>query len=482
MNAINIDVFAGGGGASLAMEAAGLPVHVAINHDPEAIAVHAANHPDCEHICQDVFEAKPLSVSRGRRIASGWFSPDCTHHSKAKGGKPLSNKRRSLAWVTVDYARDTGLGVIYLENVEEFADWCPLDAHGRPIKTRRGETFRQWVNALELLGYRVGHAELSACDYGAPTTRKRLFLCARRDGAPIAVPAPTHARGGIGAAKPWRTAAEIIDWSIPCPSIFMSREEARAYYEATGVRVQRPLAPKTMARIAKGVKRFVLDAKEPFIITITHGRDVSRGHGLSEPLRTITSAHRGEMALIAPFLAQHNNHRGHEPNPGHDVRGPLSAIVGKGCTQALVHAHLMNMKGDGRHRSIAEPTFAQCASGNHIAEVRAFLMKYHWSGGQHQDMLDPLHTVDAKARFGLVTIHGAPYRIVDIGMRMLTVNELKRGQGLPDDYELQPVVNGKRISKTSAIAKIGNSVSPAPAIAWIKANPPPRDLDLQVAA
>lgn len=556
---INLDVFAGGGGASVAMTSAGYAPDVAVNHDPEAIAVHRANHPECEHICQDVFEAKPLFVTRGRPVRAGWFSPDCTHHSKAKGGKPLDNKRRSLAWVVVDYARDTGLWTIYLENVEEFAHWGPLGDDGRPIKSQRGETFQQWTNALEALGYRVGHAELSACDYGAPTTRKRLYLCARRDGAPVVTPATTHSKGGIGGRTPWRSASEIIDWSIPCPSIFMTREEAKVYHAVTGIRVNRPLKPKTMARIAKGVKRFVLDAAQPFIIDLTHAGG-ERSTGMGDPLRTITAAHRGEKALVTPFvtkfrtgavghvvteplhtitansfegrpggavplgvvaplfvprygeragqeprslsveapmptivpgangaslvaafLAQHNNDRGIEPNVGRQLEMPLSSVTSK-AQQGVVAAHLLNLKGSGRHRSPDDPLFAQCAGGWHIAAVQAFLMKYHWSGSQAQSLFDPLHTVDAKARFGLITLFGTEYQIVDIGMRMLHLEELKRGQGLPNDYELRPMIDGKVLSNTSAIAKVGNSVSPYPAEAWIRANPPPADAEEMAAA
>jgi DNA (cytosine-5)-methyltransferase 1 len=550
---INLDIFAGGGGASVAMTRAGYPPHVAVNHDPEAIAVHRANHPDCEHVCQDVFEAKPLSVTRGRPVRAGWFSPDCTHHSKAKGGKPLDNKRRSLAWVVVDYARDTGPGVIYLENVEEFADWGPLGEDGRPIKNRRGETFQQWTNALEALGYRVGQAELAACDYGAPTTRRRLYLCARRDGAAIETPSPTHTRGGFGGRMPWRAAAEIIDWSIPCPSIFMTREESKLYYERTGIRVNRPLKPKTMARIAKGVKRFVLDAQQPFIIDLTHaGGD--RATGMTDPIRTITAAHRGEKALVTPFvtkfrtgavghpideplhtitansfedrpggavplglvaplfvprygerdgqapraisiegplptivpgangaslvaafLAQHNNDRGVEPNAGRQIEMPLSAVTAT-PQQGIVAAHLLNLKGTGRHRSPDDPLFAQCAGGWHIAQVQAFLIKYYGTGENGVSLFDPIGAITTKDRFGLITLHGVDYQIVDIGMRMLSLEELKRGQGLPDEYELRPIVDGKRLSNTSAIAKVGNSVSPYPAEAWIRANPPPDDL------
>lgn len=501
---INLDIFAGGGGASLAMKRAGFPPHVALNHDPEAIAVHAANNPACRHICQDVLEAKPREVTQGAPVGGSWFSPDCTHHSKAKGGKPLDNKRRCLADVVIDYAHDVGPEVIWLENVEEFAHWGPLNELMRPIKERQGEDFTRWNGAIAGLGYKTGWAELVAADYGSWTTRKRFYYCARRDGRPINTPVPTHAKGSRGGLPRWHSAAEIIDWDQPCPSIFMSREEAEAYYRKTGIRVNRPLAPKTMARIAKGVQRFVFDAAQPFIIPITHGGGLNRVHSIHEPLRTITCAHRGEMALVTPFvtkfqqnsigtsvdeplhtvmagaarhglvaafLAQHNNNRGRDPNVGRNLELPLSAVTTT-PQQGLVTAHLLNMRDTGRHRSVDEPLFTTTGGGFHLAEVRAFLMKYHWSGGQHQSLFDPIHTIDAKARFGLVVVAGTPYEIVDIGMRMLNLDELARGQGFPHDYDFQPTYRGKRLSKSSANAKIGNSVSPQPAEAWILANPP----------
>lgn len=516
---IYLDVFAGGGGASTAMKEAGCPPDVALNHDPEAIAVHKANHPDCRHICQDVFEAKPLDVTGGEQVDGGWFSPDCTHFSPAKGGKPLSNNRRALAWVVRDYARDTGMGTFWLENIPEFEGWGPLLKNGRPDRRRMGETFTQWVNAIEALGYRIGWDNLVAADYGAPTTRKRLFLCGRRDDAPIVTPERSHARGGVDGKQPWRTAAEIIDFNIPCPSIFMTREEAQLYYKLTGIRVKRPLAAKTMLRILAGMFKFGPYSPDPFVLDadvmspfITKFRTGSTGSHLREPLHTITAnsfhkrpggavplglvtpfvsyAQQGgrsrsagvpfhtftasakdQNQVITAFLAQHNNGRGVDPNPGRSMRRPLSAFT-ETPTAGLVTAHMLSLRNNGRHRAMTDPIFAPTAQGTHIAQVQAFLMKYHETGGQHQTLLDPLHTVDSKARFGLVTVHGVDYQIVDIGMRMLTLDELSRGQGLPDGYELRPMFNGKRLTNTSGVAKVGNSVSPPPAVAWIKANPP----------
>ena len=209
-----VDNFAGGGGASTGIEQAfGRPVDVAVNHDPEAIAMHAINHPDTKHYCESVYKVDPEAITRNQPVGLAWFSPDCCHHSKARGGAPRSPRVRGLAWVVIRWARRVKPRVILLENVEEFQSWGPLDAEGYPIKEKAGTTFRLWINQLRAAGYKVEHRELRACDYGAPTTRKRLFVIARRDGLPIVWPKPTHGPGRI----PYRTAADCIDWSIPCP-------------------------------------------------------------------------------------------------------------------------------------------------------------------------------------------------------------------------------------------------------------------------
>lgn len=290
-----IDNFAGGGGASTGIEQAlGRPIDVAINHDPEAVAMHKANHPATHHYCQSVWKADPLEVTGGRRVALAWFSPDCKHFSKAKGGKPRSKHIRDLAWVVVQWAERVKPDVIMLENVEEFRGWGPLDEDGNVIRERAGETFEKWTKALRKAGYRIEWRELRACDYGAPTSRKRFFMIARSDGLPIVWPEPTHGKPGSpevesGERLPWRTAAEIIDWTIPCPSIF---ERAR------------PLADATMKRIAAGIVRFVLNNPRPFIVPITHSGGDRRVHSTAEPVRTITTANRGELAFITPYFAR----------------------------------------------------------------------------------------------------------------------------------------------------------------------------------
>ncbi|MEH3046478.1 DNA cytosine methyltransferase [Sphingomonas adhaesiva] len=341
MRPLVIDNFAGGGGASTGIERAlGRRVDVAINHDREAIAMHEANHPDTRHLIQSIMAVDPLEATGGHPVALAWFSPDCKHHSKAKGGKPREKNIRDLAWVVPHWAErclkgtPNGRGaidVIILENVEEFRQWGPLDAEGKPIKERRGEEFDLWVRKLRRLGYKVEWRELRACDYGAPTSRKRLFLIARRDGLPIVWPEPTHGKPGTpevesGQRLPWRTAAECIDWSIPCPSIFDRK---------------RPLKDATHRRIAHGVMRYVVNAARPFIVgtdfvntraarvfdpkdplrtttaqpafavadaaivPITHTGDSTRVHDPADPMRTITTANGGEFARATVTLAPH---------------------------------------------------------------------------------------------------------------------------------------------------------------------------------
>ena len=325
MREIIVDNFAGGGGASTGIEiAVGKSVDIAINHDPDAIAMHRVNHPETKHYCEDVWEVDPVEACAGRPVGLAWFSPDCKHHSKAKGGKPVDKNIRGLAWVAVKWAYMVRPRVMMLENVEEFQDWGPLGEDDRPIKERAGEIFRGFVLALTTgipanhpafgemcealhigedsdmaqalthgLGYKLDHRLLRACDYGAPTIRKRFFLIARCDGKPIIWPEPSHAEPGslevlAGLKEPWVPVADVIDFSLPCPSIFDTAEEI---YEKYGVRAQRPLKEKTLARIARGIKKFVLDNPDPFIVQVNHSGDGFRGQAIDDPLDTITAKH-----------------------------------------------------------------------------------------------------------------------------------------------------------------------------------------------
>lgn len=515
-----IDNFAGGGGASTGIaRAIGRSVDVAINHNREALRMHEMNHPETRHYCEDIRDIDPVQVCGDRPVGMVWFSPDCTHHSKAKGGKPRKKEIRGLAWIVLKWAKRVRPRVIFLENVEEFQDWCPLKK-GQPVKSRKGETFQQWVGHLRALGYdRIEWRELVAKDYGAPTTRKRLFVVARCDGEPIVWPKPTH---GVGRGlKPFRTAAECIDWHLPCPSIFLSKEEARA------LRVIRPLSENTLKRIAKGIKKYVLDNPKPFIVAY-HSQETFRGQSIDEPLRTQTTENRfglvspclvgidnkgsgasaawgpeealrtitteNRFAMVAPSLIQtgYGEREGQAPR-ALDIEAPLGTVVAGGQKHALcaaflakhyggvvghgveqpigtitsidhhslVGAFLTQFNGQSIGRDAREPLPTATAM-NKFGEVRAFLMKYY-AGGEGQRADEPMHTITTLDRFGLVTVAGVDYQIKDIGLRMLQPRELARAQGLPEDY----ILTG---TKTQQVKAIGNSVSPPPAEALVRAN------------
>jgi DNA (cytosine-5)-methyltransferase 1 len=425
---IIVDSFAGGGGASLGIaRGAGRRIDIAINHDREAIAMHAANHPETRHFCEDVFAVHPVKATGGLPVGLAWFSPDCKHFSRAKGGKPADKKIRGLAWVVIRWARLKRPRTIFLENVEEFEDWGPLGPDDRPDPKRVGLTFRRWVGQLRNLGYTVEWRALRAADYGAPTSRKRLFLIARCDGLPIVWPDLTHGTG----REPYRTAAACIDWALPCPSIFGRR---------------RPLADKTLKRIAAGIRKFVLEAETPFVVPI-------------------------DGALASPTLIQRS--WGERPGQAPRVPGlekPLGTVVSGGIKHALVAAFLAKHYGGHTTPGASlEAPFSTVTARDHHALVHAFLLKY-FGTATGQSPADPLHTVTSKARFGLVMVRGEPYEIADIGMRMLTPRELYRAQGFPDDYVIDPVVGARRLSKTSQIRMAGNSVCPDVAEALVRAN------------
>ena len=477
---IVIDSFAGGGGASTGIEAAlGRSIDVAINHNPEAVAVHMANHPGTRHYCKNVWQADPESVVReagGGPVALAWFSPDCKHFSKAKGGKPVKRNIRDLAWIVVLWARRVRPLVIMLENVEEFREWGPVDMDGHPCPDRKGETFDRWISELRRLGYRIDWRELRACDYGAPTIRKRLFLIARRDGLPIVWPEPTHGSPDhpdviAGLKAPWRTAADIIDWGIPCTSIFNRAK---------------PIAENTLRRIAKGIVRYVIDTPRPYIVPSPGGLIVphmSRYHGKSvgsaaaDPVQTLET--KDTVSMVAAFLAQHNGGM-----IGHRADDPVSTITQRGTQQAVVASHLVKLRGtcrDGQPVDRPMPTIT--AGGMHVAEVRAFLIKYYGTAFGQQ-ISAPLGTVTTRDRFGLVTVvvDGVSYVLADIGMRMLSPRELFRAQGFPEEYDISPELNGRPLTKTAQIALAGNSVCPPIAEALVRANVMQRVVGKEMAA
>ncbi|WP_306150706.1 DNA cytosine methyltransferase [Roseovarius sp. MMSF_3281] len=427
-----IDSFAGGGGASTGIEMAlGRSPDVAINHDPVALAMHEANHPDTIHLINSVYAVDPSEVCQGRNVGLAWFSPDCKHHSKAKGGKPLSKNIRDLAWVVVHWAERVRPKVIMLENVEEFQDWCPLTPEGKPDPERKGDTFRAWVKRLRRLGYKVEWRQLRACDYGAPTIRKRLFVIARCDGKPIVWPEPTHGAPDspevlAGTRLPWRTAAEIIDWSLPCPSIFDTAAEIKEKY---GLRAVRPLKDATLRRIARGVMRYVLEAKEPFIVTCNHQGPHFRGQGLNEPFKTVTAArdaHGVVMPTLAPFstYGQHGGANRRIDAPHHTITASTkdqNAIV----VPTLVQTGYGERPGQApRVPGLEKPIGNMVASSGKHALVSAFLAQ-HNSGPKMQNNAGraatvPLSTLTTRGTqqqvvaANLLSLHGTARRDASI--------------------------------------------------------------------
>lgn len=433
---IMVDSFAGGGGASTGIAlAVGREVDYAVNHCADALAMHAANHPGTEHMEHDVWNVAPDELAAGRPVDLCWFSPDCKHFSKAKGSRPVNKRVRALAWNVIKWAKAVHPRRIFLENVEEFQDWGPVSADGVPIKARRGETFRRWVRQLRAQGYAVEWRILNACDFGVPTTRRRLYLVARCDGEPIEFPEPTHGPGLL----PYRTAAECIDWSIPGRSIFGRKK---------------PLVESTMFRIARGLQRYVIEAgDDAYIIRTGHysnrtgaGRTL-RGQRLSDPLGTVCAG-ANDKNLIVPWITRYY---GGGPNgkqvAGSDVMLPLPAIT------TIDHNWL----------AAAELEVAERVDPERVQEVRAFLIKYY-KNGTGQKVTEPLHTITCNDRFGIVEVHGREYQIVDITQRMLEPHELAAAQGFPEDY----VLTG---TKKNKIARIGNSVCPPMAELMVRCNP-----------
>lgn len=458
-----VDNFAGGGGASTGIEeATGFSVDIAINHDPKAIAMHKANHPNTKHYCEDVWQVDPVQACNGHPVGLAWFSPDCKHFSKAKGGKPKDKNIRGLAWVACRWAGLVRPRVIMLENVEEFKTWGPLNRGHHPIKTKQGKTFNKFVSQLQNLGYEVQFRELVAADYGAPTMRKRFFMVARCDKRPIIWPEPTHAPADSeavkeGLLKPYVGAYTQIDFSRPCPSIFDTSEQIKEKY---GIKAVRPLAPKTMERIARGLKKFVLDNPEPFIVQCNHGGNCRN------PIHTIITGN--QQCLISPILIQYHSETNQGEVRGQTIDNPVMTIDGSN-RYGLVLSNLIQMNNHCDGRDIKKPLPTITAGDGHFGEVRAFLVKYY-GDATGQDIKQPLDTITTKDRFGLVTIKGTEYQIVDIGLRMLEPRELYGCQGFPSDYIIDHDYTGKTYPRAEQVKRCGNSVSPMVPNALVRAN------------
>lgn len=466
-----IDNFAGGGGTSTGLEQAfGRPVDVAINHDPKALAMHRANHPETKHYCESVWDVDPIEVTGNQPVGLVWLSPDCKHFSKAKGGKPVEKKIRGLAWVALRWAAKTRPRVIMLENVEEFKTWGRATEDGRPCPKHKGETFRSFVKALRYQGYQVEWRVLVACDFGAPTTRKRFFLVARRDGLPIVWPKPTHGKPENvdvlkGKLKPWRTAAECIDWSIPCPSIFER---------------SKPLVDATSRRLANGLVRYVINNPEPCVVSVNNqhvaplmteiaNASTPRCMSANEPLRTICAQVKGgHHALVTAFLAKH-----YTGATGSSVNEPIHTITSKDHN-ALVAATLIKLRNNCIGQSVQEPLHTITASGGHFAAVCAFLTAFYGNEKDGNSLNEPLRTIPTKDRFGLVTVKGVLHQIVDIGMRMFQPVELFKAQGFPSTYIFSYGIdehgNTVKLTKTDQNRMVGNSVPPQLSRALVLAN------------
>ena len=428
MRELIIDCFAGGGGASVGIEMAlGRPVDIAINHDPQAIRMHKVNHPDTLHLTEDIFKVDLQRYVKGRRVALMWASPDCTSHSKAKGGQPRKSGLRILPWAVYKHAKAILPDVIIMENVEEIQQWGPLDENGHPIKERLGEDYKKFISAMKGLGYIFDSRELVAADYGAPTTRKRWYAIFRRDGKDIIWPEQTHFKDS---EPKWKQCGKYIDWSDLGKSIFDR---------------PKPLAEATQKRIANGIRKYILES-EPYVVRDKravafviqyHGEQkagYARGQLLSEPIKTIDTSNR--YGLVTAFITKF-----------------YKSGIGQGCD---------------------EPLHTITTSPGHFGLVSAFLIKYYGSGGGCQTIDRPLDTITTKDRFGLVNaildIGGEAYIIKDIFLRMLKPEELKRMQGFPDDYIIDRDIDWKPYPIKEQVARLGNSVVPVMAETLVRAN------------
>lgn len=418
LDEIIVDNFAGGGGASTGIElATGRIVEIAINHDSDAILMHKTNHPHTRHYCENVWNIDPRKVCGGRKVGLAWFSPDCKHFSKAKGGKPVDKKIRGLAWITLRWAGTVRPRVIILENVEEFQTWG-LVRNGRPVKSKAGQTFNKFITQLRALGYTVEWNQLVAADYGAPTTRKRFFLIARCDGKPIVWPEKTHAPiksadVQSGRKKPWRAAAEIIDWTLPCPSIFATKAEIKENYGKSAVR---PLADNTLRRIIRGVDKFVIKSATPFILQC---KFTNKPRDSDKPLGTITSVNSHLLCspVIAPvFMANNENAAGTSPTEpiGTITTGGHHMEIAAELTASGIIQYHTEKQGYVRGQEVVNPIMT-VDTANRYGLVGASLIKYYGSGDHGQDITAPAHTVTTKDRLSLAAVSLMEYHGMSLG-------------------------------------------------------------------
>lgn len=517
----------GGGGASVGIEMAlGRPVDIAINHDPDAILMHKTNHPDTLHLTEDIFKVDLQKYVKGQHVALMWASPDCTSHSKAKGGKPREKGLRILPWAVYKHAKAILPDVIIMENVEEIQQWGPLDKDGHPIPERKGEDYKKFITAMKSLGYIFDSRELVAADYGAPTTRKRWYAIFRRDGKDIVWPEPTHSKDGINGLDPWEPIYKYLDLCDFGKSIFGRKK---------------PLAKNTMNRIARGLEKFVFNCPEPFIVQVNHGGDNFRGQSIHEPIPTITQKHGfgvvtpvvspfieksyggnykgsgsgiGEPLhtittvdhnhLVSPLLIQYHSETTKNGVRGQQVTDPIQTIDTSN-RYGLVMSYLTKFYKSGSGQSLFEPIHTITTSPGHFGTVSVlavpvdellesldkslkeqseindiiqkctwvsqFIMEYYGCG-TGQSLFDPLHTIVTKDRFALVTVLGDEYAILDIFLRMLNPEELKMGQGFPEDYIIDHDYNGNKYPVSKQVARIGNSVVPIMAEKLVLANCP----------
>lgn len=485
-----IDCFAGGGGASVGIEMAlGRTVDIAVNHDPKAILMHKTNHPNTLHLTEDIFSVDLRKYIKGERVELMWASPDCTSHSKAKGGKPRKSGLRILPWAVYKHAKLILPDVIIMENVEEIKQWGPLDTSGHPIKEKKREEYRKFITAMKSLGYIFDSRELTAADYGAPTTRKRWYVVFRRDGRPIVWPEPTHNKNGTEGLKKWVGVYTVLDFKDFGKSIFGRKK---------------PLADNTMKRIARGLKKFVFENLEPFIVQVNHdaaspyimqigqtGFTKDRNKDIREPLSTIVT--KNEHCIVEPFLLQYHSEQREEVR-GQTVKEPVRTIDTSN-RYANVAAFLTKFYKSGTGQDLFSPIHTITASPGHFGQVSVFtirleeLLKNGISGetarkctwvsefimeyygcGTGQGIDSPVHTIVAKDRFALITVIGNKYAVMDIFLRMLSPEELKLGQGFPKDYIIDRDYRWKPYPKSEQVKRIGNSVVPIMAKVLVEAN------------